>query len=201
MSHAVLQSGASRWVVFGRVLKRAKLNGAQVFTGARVGRLRQRALTRLRKSESGQSMVEFAVSLPVLLLVVTGMFTFGWALNNYLELEDAVSIGARLLAVSRLETTDPCALAYTAVTDAAPFLLRQGAISLTTTMFDATGTQLGSYSGTSCSSGSNTEGAAGNLVQGGSVQVTATFPCNLSVYGVNYISNCNLQAQTTEYVQ
>ena len=46
-------------------------------------------------------MVEMALVLPVLLLVVTGILTFGLAFNNYLLLTEATSVGARTLAISR----------------------------------------------------------------------------------------------------
>jgi Flp pilus assembly protein TadG/uncharacterized membrane protein (UPF0127 family) len=144
--------------------------------------------------DHGQSLVEFAVCLPVLLLVVTGICTFGIALNNYLMLTNSVSVGARLLAISRGQTTDPCLTTATAVYAAAPILKKT---SLTFT-FVLDGT---SYAGTTCSSGSTTTGAAGKLVQGTSAQVTVTYPCSLVVYGVNYAPSCSLKAQTTELVQ
>ena len=52
-------------------------------------------------------MVEMALALPILLLVVTGILTFGLAFNNYLLLTEATSVGARTLAISRGATTDP----------------------------------------------------------------------------------------------
>ncbi len=61
--------------------------------------------------ENGQAMVEMALALPVLLLVLTGILTFGLAFNNYVLLTEATSIGARTLAISRGATTDPCATA------------------------------------------------------------------------------------------
>ena len=51
--------------------------------------------------QEGQAMVEMALVLPVLLLVVTGILTFGLAFNNYLLLTEATSVGARTLAISR----------------------------------------------------------------------------------------------------
>ena len=59
------------------------------------------------RNDRGQSLVEFAVCLPVLLLILTGIFTFGIALNNYLMMTNAVSIGARYLAISRGQTSYP----------------------------------------------------------------------------------------------
>jgi Flp pilus assembly protein TadG len=138
--------------------------------------------------------VEFVLSLPIMLLILTGIFTFGIAMNNYLTLTNAVCVGAELLSVSRGQTTDPCALTAGAIYNAAP-LLGQSGFKFT---FVLNGS---SYSGTSCSSSSTTTGAAGNLVQGANAQITATYPCSLVVYGVNYIPNCALTAQVTEVVQ
>jgi hypothetical protein len=58
-----------------------------------------------------------------------------------------------------------------------------------------------SYSGTTCSSSSNTTGAAANLVQGANATVIVSYPCVLKVYGANYAPTCNLHTQMTEYVQ
>jgi len=149
---------------------------------------------RVEAGDEGGTLVETAVTLPILLLIITGIFAFGIALNNYLELTDAVGISARTLAISRGQTTDPCATVVSAFYKAAPTLKTA---SLTFS-FVLNGT---SYSGTSCSSSSTTTGAAGNLVQGGSAQVVATYPCNLMVYGSNYAPSCTLKAQTTEVVQ
>jgi Flp pilus assembly protein TadG len=137
--------------------------------------------------EQGSSVVELAVVLPVLLMIVMGIFTFGVALNNSLMLTHAVSNGAQLLAISRGQTADPCATAVAAVSSAAPLLTQ----TITYT-FVLNGT---TYSGTSCTAG------AANLLQGTQASVSATYPCNLTVYGVNYAPSCNLSAQTSELVQ
>jgi Flp pilus assembly protein TadG len=139
-------------------------------------------------------MVEMALILPVLLLVVTGILTFGLAFNNYILLTEATTVGARTLAISRGETTDPCATAASAVYAAAP-LLTPANLSF---VFVLNGT---TYKGASCNSGSSTTGAAGNLKQGGNAVVTVSYPCSLGVYGANYAPNCTLQAQVAELVQ
>jgi Flp pilus assembly protein TadG len=149
---------------------------------------------RRARNEEGQAMVEMALALPVLLLVLTGILTFGLAFNNYVLLTEATSIGARTLAISRGATTDPCATASSAVIAAAP-LLTPASLSFSFVLNGA------SYTGTSCSSGSSTTGAAANLVQGSNAIVTVTYPCSLAVYGANYAPHCSLQAQMTELVQ
>ena len=73
-------------------------------------------------NKRGGSFVEFTLVMPVLLLTMTGMASFGFALHNDLMLTNAVNTGAQLLAISRGQTTDPCATAYTAIGGAAPSL-------------------------------------------------------------------------------
>ncbi len=148
----------------------------------------------LRKQLHGQSIVEFALTLPILLLVVTGITTFGIAITNYVQLTESVNVGGRALAISRNEVVDPCATAAAAVQGAAPSLKPA---SLTYS-FVLNGT---SFNGNTCNSSSVSTGAAGDLVQGQSATITVTYPCALKVYGVNYAPNCILTAKTTELVQ
>jgi Flp pilus assembly protein TadG len=137
------------------------------------------------------------------MLILTGIFGCGWAFNNYLMLTDAVSIGARDLAISAQQTLDPCATAANAIYNAAPYLTQTG-MQFT---FVLNGTSYGPYQKTtgskgtsvSCSSSSNTTGAAGNLVQGADAQVIVTYPCVITVYGANI--GCTLTAMATELVQ
>jgi hypothetical protein len=48
----------------------------------------------LQKNERGQSLVEVAVSLPVILLLLVGTIDFGLAIFSYLILRDAAQEGA-----------------------------------------------------------------------------------------------------------
>ncbi len=52
-------------------------------------------------------MVEFALVLPVLLIVLLAILKFGLLFENYLTLTDAVRSGARTLAIGR-GTTNAC---------------------------------------------------------------------------------------------
>jgi len=56
-------------------------------------------LFRLKKNEKGQSMVEFALVLPVLLLILIGIIDFGWAFNGKITLTSAAREGARVAAI------------------------------------------------------------------------------------------------------
>jgi Flp pilus assembly protein TadG len=156
----------------------------------------ERLLARLRAAggEEGSSLIEFAVCLPVLMLILTGTFAFGIALNNYLMLTNATTIGAQQLSISREQTLDPCAAASAAVIAASP-LLKPANLTFAYSLNGV------AYTGTTCSSSSYTSGAAGNLQVNKSAMLTVTYPCNLAVYGANLVPNCMLKAQLTEMVQ
>jgi Flp pilus assembly protein TadG len=141
-----------------------------------------------KSDETGGSLVEFALCLPVLLILVTGMMSFGIAINNYMTLTNAVEVGARQLAISRGQVTDPCSTISATIGSASP-LLKSASLSYT---FTLNGT---AYPGTTCTAG------AAQLVQGTAAQVQVTYPCTLSLYGKNLVPGCTLQAQTTELVQ
>ena len=145
--------------------------------------------------DRAQSLVEFALTVPVLLLVVTGIGAFGIAFNNYMMLTEATSVGARQLTVSRGQTTDPCNTFATAVYAAAP-MLKTTSITFTISLNGST------YKGTSCSSGSTSTGAAGKMVLGTNAVVTVTYPVSVVVYGMTIIpTGTLLTAQTTELMQ
>jgi len=150
--------------------------------------------TSLRHNDEGGSMVEFAMVFPILMMIITAIFTFAIAFNNYVQLTDAVGIAGRQLAISSLQTLDPCATAATAVYNAAPLLNKS---NLTFT-FKINGN---TYNGATCNSTSYTSGAAGDLQSGNDATITVSYPCNLTIWGKNYAPSCSLQSQTTEKVQ
>ena len=147
------------------------------------------------KGDEGSALVEFALILPMLLMLTTGVLVFGVAMNNYLQLTNAVSVGARAVAMSSGITLDPCATASSAIIAAAPALNS----SKMTFSYSLNGNP---QSGTSCSSSSLTSGAAAELVTGTTVVVTAQYPLNLSVFGQEFSANSAvLQATSSELVQ
>jgi Flp pilus assembly protein TadG len=158
--------------------------------------LGRRARAFLHLGERGSAVVEFALILPMLLLLTTGLLVFGVAMNNYLQLTNAVSVGARTLAINASMTKDPCSVGSSAITSAAPALDP----TKFTFSFTLNGTAYNNQS--SCSSASTSTGAAGNLASGTVVSVTATYPLNLSVFGKVFSqSNAVLSATSTELVQ
>jgi Flp pilus assembly protein TadG len=147
----------------------------------------------LAGDESGQSMVEMALCLPMLLIIVTGIISFSIAQNNYLELRNAAGMGGRVLVESRGDT-DPCKQASAAIYQGAPFLGTKR-LSIAYSFYDQAGNSQGSAAGASCPS------AQPWLIAKGTAKLTLTYPCNLGVYGHQFWPGCTLTAQTTEYVQ
>ena len=58
----------------------------------------------LRKKQEGQSMVEFALTFPLLLLVIIGIFQFGAIFNGYVTVTNAAREGARVAVVGADDT-------------------------------------------------------------------------------------------------
>lgn len=77
-----------------------------------------------RKHERGAAAVEFALVLPVLLLLVMGIIEFGHAYNAQLTLTQAAREGVRVMAISnnpataRAATKNAAASLYPSLTDA-----------------------------------------------------------------------------------
>jgi len=74
-------------------------------------------LNRLRikaKCQNGSNAIEFALILPVLTLLLLGIFQFGLAYNNYLAVTHAAREGARMAAVGKFDESAIRACAYPA---------------------------------------------------------------------------------------
>lgn len=52
-------------------------------------------LFKLKSDDKGQGIVEFALVLPILLILILGMIEFGWVLNGQITLNSALREGAR----------------------------------------------------------------------------------------------------------
>jgi Flp pilus assembly protein TadG len=138
------------------------------------------------QSERGSSLVEFAVILPVLCLLVLGIGRFGITFNNHIALTDAVRSGARQLATGR-GVTNPCQNAQNRVYAAAP-TLSQASLPVTIIVNGST------ISGNTCSNSI--------LSTGQDVTVSATYPCSLTFFGINFAGGaCQLSASTTARIE
>ena len=133
----------------------------------------------------GVSAIEFAIAAPVVLTIGVGIMKFGLAISQYLMLTNAAAQGVTSFALSR-GTTTPYDSTITAITNAAPSLT---AGSITKTL---------KVNGTPCANNTACQGA---LAAGATALVIATYPCDLTVMGINFKSSCTLTAQSAQMVQ
>lgn len=61
--------------------------------------MKKRLFRRFKKNERGASLVEFALVVPILLLLVLGMIEFGWLLTGWTVITGAAREGARAAVV------------------------------------------------------------------------------------------------------
>lgn len=134
----------------------------------------------------GVTAIEFAIVAPILLAMVFGILQFGIAMNHHMVLTNAAAKGAMTFALSR-GTSTPYATTTAAIASAAPSLTA-GQISITVKV-----------NGVACTSDAS---CSSILVSGQPALVKATYPCDLTVMGVNYAPNgCTLKAETAQLVQ
>jgi Flp pilus assembly protein TadG len=123
------------------------------------------------RDERGQAMTEFAIVLPILIVLLFGIVQFGILFNNYVTLTDAARAGARAAAVSR-QDGDPSGTATAAVRSSANGL-NQATL----------GVQVSS-----------------TWAPGDPVTVQATYPYSISLLGW-IVSSGSLTTKTTEAVE
>jgi Flp pilus assembly protein TadG len=85
-------------------------------------RLISRAVKRAMglRSEEGGALLEFAITLPLLMTVLTGAASFSLAFYSLQQLGNACSSASQLVAAEQGLITDPCATAVTSVTGSLP---------------------------------------------------------------------------------
>jgi Flp pilus assembly protein TadG len=136
----------------------------------------------------GAVVVEFAMLVPVLLVILTGTAQFGLTLNQSLMLTNAVAIGAQLFSISRGTTSTPYTNTVSAIKAAAPSL---NPASLMITL---------SVNGTACTTDAQCQTALSNAATNPAT-VSATYPCSLAVAFYNFWPGCTLASQVTQAVQ
>jgi Flp pilus assembly protein TadG len=72
------------------------------------------------KSEEGTSLVELAISLPIMLTLLTGAASFSLAFYFLQQLGNATTSGVQLVAADQGLVADPCETAATAVEGGLP---------------------------------------------------------------------------------
>jgi Flp pilus assembly protein TadG len=110
------------------------------------------------RSEEGGALVEFAVTIPLMMTVLTGTASFSMALYYLQQLGNATSTAVQLVGAEQGLTTDPCATAVTSVTDSLPSWNAK-VLTYTLTITNSSGTAT-TYGPTEGSSFSCTAGAS-----------------------------------------
>jgi Flp pilus assembly protein TadG len=145
-------------------------------------RIHAHVAARRARREDGQAYVEFALVLPILLLVVMGIIQFGTAFKDYIALTDAVRVGARQASVSR-SIADPnqrVPLITQKMRDAAG-TLDTSKLVITVTPYDPV---------------TNTESWAAS----GDVTVRASYPFKINLFGM-VVFDTTMNSRTTERVE
>jgi Flp pilus assembly protein TadG len=125
------------------------------------------------RGQRGQTMVEFAIVLPIFLLLVLGIAQGGIAFNNYIQLTDATRAGARYGApLACSGTCDRSALVTSKV--------KSSAANLDTSQVGVTITS--------------------SWQAGTDLRVCASYPFSINLIGL-VVSNGNLNSCTTERVE
>lgn len=127
--------------------------------------------------------------IPILLLLLMGIFRCGIIYNNYIQLTNAVDVGARQLAEERGQGS-PC-IDAASVADGVATGLSSASMTLTMSQEGASSPYVYPAETGSCPT----------LVAGDYSTVSGTYPCNLSIMGINFDPGCTLDASATEIVQ
>jgi Flp pilus assembly protein TadG len=123
------------------------------------------------RGDEGQTLVEFVLVAPVLLLILFGIVQFGIAFKNSMVVTDSVRAGARKAAVSRV-ASNPANVARQAVILAAGDLNPAKLNVVVTSTWNA----------------------------GDSVTVTATYPYTINILGI-VVASGDLHSTTVERVE
>jgi Flp pilus assembly protein TadG len=84
-------------------------------------RLAQRLMrAKCVKGEEGTSLVELAISLPIMMTLLTGAASFSLAFYSLQQLSNATTAGVQLVAADQGLVSDPCETAATAVENSLP---------------------------------------------------------------------------------
>ena len=144
----------------------------------------------LRSGGEGQSLVEFALVLPVLALLLTGVFWVGINMCNYLALNNAVEVGARYLKIegntsgnTTNNLADPCLSVFQQMMGSASTLDS----SQITVTYKLNGSTIETLKGSANTCPSDSD----NYSAGGTFSIVATYPCTAGIYKAN-MSGCKL---------
>jgi len=136
------------------------------------------------KSARGQALIEFVFVLPLLLILMIGIFQVGILFNNWVILTEAVRQGARDLSIARGPAPHPDACVKAGVR------INSASVGLTTANIVKSYTPAAGETLT-CT----------DLTPGQDVTVSAQYPCDLTILGISYAPSCQIRAVTTIRVE
>jgi Flp pilus assembly protein TadG len=120
-----------------------------------------------RRKDTGQTVVEFTLVLPILLMVITGLISAGGTYANYTQLGDVARSGARTAVVSRTAADRVGRTVSAAQGAAASLNLSQLGVTVSSPW-----------------------------TPGSTVTVTATYPWELQIFGLGLTSGTLTQTTT-----
>lgn len=161
----------------------------RVWTKRAPATLRPGSLRALLDDRRGATAVEFGLLAPLLFLLLMGIIQFSITFNNYIELTEAVRTGGRNFAISRATAS---ATPYSTTVSA----IQSSAANLTAANITVTTSVNGTACATDTACASDLSTAAGDPAT-----VSATYPCNLTVMGFNFLPSCTLSSQTSDLVE
>jgi Flp pilus assembly protein TadG len=175
--------------------------------GARLRSFMDRMRVRRGDGESGQAMIEMAFVAPVILLVLTGICSFGIAMNQYQLLTYGTANAARAFALSRNQSSwtptaagDPCEYSYDIATGAMPTLNTSNlTVNITFTPPSGADNSAQTWNNVTGSSGCSTFALDGTDING-TVNVTATYPVYPLLWGWTHFQ-LTLTATTMQQIQ
>jgi Flp pilus assembly protein TadG len=137
---------------------------------------------RRTEQERGQALIEFALVLPLFLLLLLGIVQMGTVFRDYVALTDATRVGARQAAVAMSIQPEsarvPAVIART----------EKAAVNLDKTKMTVTVEPV------------MIDGVTSGWEQSGDVTVRATYPFKINIIGMVVFSG-TLQSRTTERVE
>jgi Flp pilus assembly protein TadG len=137
---------------------------------------------RRSERERGQALIEFALVLPLFLLLLLGIVQMGTVFRDYVALTDATRVGARQAAVAMsIQPESARVPAIVARTEKAAVNLNKAQMTVTVEPVKI-------------------DGVTPGWEQSGDVTVRATYPFKIDIIGL-VVYNGTLQSRTTERVE
>jgi len=169
----------------------------------------------------GQSLVEFAFVMPILMALMMGIYAVGIITFNDVALNNAVEAGAMSLTSvgsapgTNMGTasdytngvapiTDPCQYAFAKMTSATSNLIANRITvtyyltynNLSTNPVSTVNVTIGPYTGTTANS---CQSYSSDFAAGGNFTLVATYPCTLGLYGFN-VPGCKIIAKASQFI-